>query len=151
MSVLPYTQAQIAGAKHPYLLPDSDGTELRVAWKVRGVGNAACGPRTREQFRCKFLGAADWSFEIIPLASNSDAGKEYLALPEFDSKVVFEPVMKNVDESMYARKLSGKIYPKGPKSLIALPTPSGRQKPTQCLPACRASILATLSRRTILI
>ena len=115
MSVLPYTQAQIAGAKHPYLLPDSDGTELRVAWKVRGVGNAACGPRTREQFRCKFLGAADWSFEIIPLASNSDAGKEYLALPEFDSKVVFEPVMKNVDESMYARKLSGKNISKGAK------------------------------------
>ena len=108
MSVLPYTQAQIAGAKHPYLLPDSSETELRVAWKVRGVGNAACGPRTREQFRCKFLGAVDWSFAIIPLASNNDASAEYLVPSTFDFKVKLEPVLKNVDESMYVRKLSGK-------------------------------------------
>ena len=62
---------------HKYELPESDGNYFRIAWMVRGVGNASCGPDTREQFRCDFTGSANWSFAIVPVFSNTDAFEKY--------------------------------------------------------------------------
>lgn len=77
MSVLPYSQGQLDSVMHKYELPESDGNYFRIAWMVRGVGNASCGPDTREQFRCDFTGSANWSFAIVPVFSNTDAFEKY--------------------------------------------------------------------------
>ena len=77
MSVLPYSQGQLDSVMHKYELPESDGNYFRIAWMVRGVGNASCGPDTREQFRCDFTGSANWSFAIVPVFSNTNAFEKY--------------------------------------------------------------------------
>ncbi len=51
MSVLPYTQNELAEARHLCDLPDSSSTDLRIAGRVSGVGNGSCGPATYEQHR----------------------------------------------------------------------------------------------------
>ena len=79
MSVLPYSQAQLDSVMHKYELPESQANYFRIAWKVRGLGNASCGPDTREQFRCNFNGSADWSFVILPVYSNTDKMGKYLS------------------------------------------------------------------------
>ena len=78
MSVLPYSQGQLDSVMNVYELPESDGNYFRIAWMVRGLGNASCGPDTREQFRCDFTGSVDWSFTIIPVYSNTDKMGKYL-------------------------------------------------------------------------
>lgn len=82
-AVLPYTQEVMSKAKHPYLLPEHSDNELRIAWKVRGVGNAACGPDTRKAFRADFSGKVSWAFTVTPLLPGMDAGcKGKLKFPE---------------------------------------------------------------------
>jgi len=108
MAVLPYTQEEISAAKHPYLLPTSSANQLRVAWKVRGLGNGACGPRTREQFRCNWNGAADWYFTIAPVFSNTDAQAKALEISSREARNNWEADSKNLDESKFAPRLMGK-------------------------------------------
>ena len=67
MSVLPYSQKQLMQAKHSYQLKEGQNAELRVAGKVCGLGNAACGPNTREEFRTSFKDSMTWTFKISPV------------------------------------------------------------------------------------
>lgn len=43
MSVLPYSQMQLAMAPHPYQLPQSDGTYVHMDLAVTGLGGNSCG------------------------------------------------------------------------------------------------------------
>ncbi len=104
MSILPWTQAQIANAKHTYLLPESSQNELRIAWKVRGLGNNACGPDTLEQYKCKFVGSVDWSFDIVPLYSNTDSFVRYQTESISDSQVKLNNETKNISLPKYFPK-----------------------------------------------
>lgn len=76
VAVLPYTQPELKGAKRPYELPDSSGADLRIAWRVRGLGNAACGSDTPEKYRLNFTGQVEYGFRIQPLPANKDPGAE---------------------------------------------------------------------------
>ncbi|MBR4598137.1 MAG: DUF4981 domain-containing protein [Opitutales bacterium] len=71
MAILPYTQEELASAKHPHNLPEPSQNELRIAWRVRGLGNNSCGPTTRPQFKPSFKGKVCWSFILKPLLPNS--------------------------------------------------------------------------------
>lgn len=66
MSVLPYTQEQLKAARHPSKLPDASVTELRVAFKVSGVGNGSCGKPTLQEYRV-VSEPVEYSFSIIPI------------------------------------------------------------------------------------
>lgn len=69
MAILPYTQDELLKAKHPHNLKNPAQNELRIAWRVRGLGNNSCGPSTRSQFRPDFNGAVSWSFVLKPVSS----------------------------------------------------------------------------------
>ncbi|MBO6103259.1 MAG: discoidin domain-containing protein [Opitutales bacterium] len=103
MAVLPYTQAQLKAAKHPHNLPEPSQTELRVSPFARGLGNASCGPQTREKFRHYFKGGVSWSFEICPFSSFSEKVLGNLLRP-IDSSYFYEfpPAPENLrDESVF--------------------------------------------------
>ncbi len=89
MALLPHTQAEMKKAAHPHDLPASSGGELRIAWKVRGLGNSSCGPATREQFRPDFEGSASWAFVVAPLRRGADAAS--VASMKFPEKFSFRP------------------------------------------------------------
>ena len=82
MAVLPYTQAEIAAAKHPHNLPDSTQSELRIAWRVRGLGNNACGPSARSQFKPNFKGKVSWSFILEPVFDRRNVPPEICSFPK---------------------------------------------------------------------
>lgn len=75
MAVLPNTQEEIANAKHPYLLPESSATDLRISAKVPGLGNASCGLPARDEFRIDFKGSLEWKFNIRPVENMADVEK----------------------------------------------------------------------------
>lgn len=66
MGVLPYTQEELKAARHPSKLPESSVTELRVAYKVSGVGNGSCGRPTMDEHRV-LSQAVEYTFHFIPL------------------------------------------------------------------------------------
>lgn len=71
MAILPYTQEELLSAKHPHNLKEPTQNELRIAWRVRGLGNNACGPSTRNQFKPDFKGAVSWTFVLKPVSSKA--------------------------------------------------------------------------------
>ncbi|WP_168442428.1 glycoside hydrolase family 2 TIM barrel-domain containing protein [Pontiella desulfatans] len=70
MSVLPYTQAELAKARHTVKLPNEPtATELRIAAGVSGVGNGSCGPPTMEKYQV-LSAPVEYRFMIMPFAAN---------------------------------------------------------------------------------
>ena len=67
MAVLPYTQDELTNAKHPYLLPKTSATDLRISAKVVGLGNNSCGLPPRDEFRVDFKGSLEWKFTVRPV------------------------------------------------------------------------------------
>lgn len=67
MAVLPNSQKEMSAAKHPHNLPKSKHTELRIAWKVCGVGNASCGLPPKTQHKPNFKDSVSWRFLFAPL------------------------------------------------------------------------------------
>ncbi len=70
MSVLPYTQEEISKASSPHLLPETEQTDLRIAYQVAGLGNNSCGHPPRDQHLIKFKDSVEWKFSIIPIVPN---------------------------------------------------------------------------------
>ena len=58
---------EMSAAKHPHNLPKSKHTELRIAWKVCGVGNASCGLPPKTQHKPNFKDSVSWRFLFAPL------------------------------------------------------------------------------------
>ncbi len=112
MALLPWTQAQIRAAKHPYLLPESSASDLRISSVVCGLGNASCGLKPRDQFCNFFKGSTEWSFDVIPISAGADFG----ALHNTVSLEAFkhEHFDKNLSKPEYIKK-SGGIAPKKAK------------------------------------
>ncbi|MEN8127991.1 MAG: beta-galactosidase domain 4-containing protein, partial [Planctomycetota bacterium] len=69
MCVLPYTQEELASARHTVDLPAPSITELRIAARVSGVGNGSCGPITREEYQA-LSAPVEYRFILIPFISN---------------------------------------------------------------------------------
>ncbi|MBE6414051.1 MAG: DUF4981 domain-containing protein [Verrucomicrobiaceae bacterium] len=67
MAVLPYTQDELQNAKHPYLLPKTSATDLRISAKVVGLGNNSCGLPPRDEFCVDFKGSLEWKFTVRPV------------------------------------------------------------------------------------
>lgn len=114
MSVLPNTQAELKKAKHPYLLPESSATDLRIAGKVIGLGNGSCGLPPRDEFRIDFKGSIEWKFVIRPLADVSAAAK--LGREKFPQK--FDYSFPHFDKNIKVDNLNeikGAIAPLKPR------------------------------------
>lgn len=61
ISVLHHSIEDIDRAQHTDELKKSDGTHVRVDYKVSGIGSNSCGPALDEQYR---LDEKDISFEF---------------------------------------------------------------------------------------
>ena len=82
-AVLPNTQAEMKTLMHPYELSSDSDTEMRIAWKVSGLGNGSHGPETFDEYRPHFKGAVNWSFWISPLNKGMQAADTTLVkLPD---------------------------------------------------------------------
>ncbi len=67
MSLLPYTQEELAVARHTKDLPPPSVTELRIASEVSGVGNGSCGPGTMERYKARSK-ATEYRFILKPFS-----------------------------------------------------------------------------------
>ncbi len=105
MAVLPHTQNELLAAPHPYQLPKSKATDLRIAAKVLGLGNASCGLIPRDDFRLDFKGSLEWKFVIRPLAKIDDA--EQMGRELFPAKFDVSP--KHYDKNVKAEGLRTKV------------------------------------------
>lgn len=127
VSVLPYTQAQLSEAMHPEDLPEPGDSELRVAWKVAGVGNGALGPNTLEKYLPNFEGSVDFKFMILPL-SGRPADLQGLRFPkEFDFN--FERLQKNIRDSKLKPEPEGSWISEGAK--VSYSSREGMYAPAQ--------------------
>lgn len=89
MALLPHTQDELSAAKHPYQLPESSASDLRVSAITAGLGNNSCGLPPRDEFRTDFKGSLEWKFVVKPLASPEKAAE--LGRARFPSKFDFTP------------------------------------------------------------
>ena len=62
ISVLHHSIETITAAKHTDELKKSDGTHVRIDYKVSGIGSASCGPQLDEKYRLK---EKDISFKFV--------------------------------------------------------------------------------------
>lgn len=72
MSVLPWSEQQLANAPHPCDLPASDGNYLHLDTKVTGLGGSSCGqggPLTHDRVKG---GDHHFGFIIRPVTSHTD-------------------------------------------------------------------------------
>ena len=111
MSLLPNSQAEMKRVLHAYQLPKDSDSELRIAWKVSGVGNGSHGPETFEKYKPNFKGEVSWRFWIIPFNSKFKGAH----IPKI---LLSEAAVSNVnlkDESL-AKKPDGVWISKGAKA-----------------------------------
>lgn len=113
MAVLGYTQKELSEAKYPYMLPESKGTDLRVAWKVAGLGNSACGPMTRPEFCARFKGSVEWSFFMRPVRGNFEKTANLRWPDKYD--YVFEKESENISAPEYIPTPAGDWISEGAK------------------------------------
>lgn len=98
MSALPWTQEELAMAHHPHLLPPVHTTELRIAARVCGLGNASCGSAPLPRYFVTSDHGVTFSYWIRLLPAGMDPGHlaresepanaHYILLDEADSQSI---------------------------------------------------------------
>ena len=101
MSLLPYTQKILQDTNKPEDLPESVENELRIAWKVAGVGNGALGPITLEKYQPRFKGSVDFDFIILPIKN----AKEYFDFTALKFPQKLSHKFEKFDENLKNEKI----------------------------------------------
>ena len=101
IAVLPYTQKELSNAKHPYLLPKTKATDLRISAKVLGLGNNSCGLPPRDEFRVDFKGSIEWKFTIRPIEHIANVTQ--MGCQKFPKEFDFEH--KHLDKNLKVENL----------------------------------------------
>lgn len=110
MSLLPNSQEEMKSVLHAYELSKNSDSELRIAWKVSGVGNGSHGPETFEQYRPNFKGAVSWNFLICPVNKKVKRNTNlYFLLPERNIEAI------NLKDSSLTKTPAGEWISKGAK------------------------------------
>lgn len=72
VAALPWTQREMAEAKHPYMLPESVSTEVRITRNVSGLAsNPWSSPLPRRECRIDLENPKPWFFTIVPFDTQS--------------------------------------------------------------------------------
>ncbi len=114
-ALLPNSQAEMKALAHPYQLSADSDSELRIAWKVSGVGNGSHGPETFDVYRPHFKGSVSWRFWILPKPAGAGAAEAaYAPLPEPGPARAAGG--SNIIDPSLAEKPSGKWISNGAKT-----------------------------------
>lgn len=81
-SLLPYTDAQMVSARHPWELTRSNTVYAHFDYMQRGLGNASCGPGTLSQYLCPSSGTYTYKLRFIPIVKGAEVGMAPVAVAD---------------------------------------------------------------------
>lgn len=72
VALLPWTQSELLQAERPYMLGIPKVLDLRIAYKVSGLGSNSCGPEPKKEFVIDLDKLGAWSFTLMPFSDSTE-------------------------------------------------------------------------------